>query len=133
MDEGNYDMGLDEAYETVFLYEASVLGVFKENNDKNAINRKFCSWFGANAFICSKIWQHILLLGPLQRGCVPKHLLWSLMYMKSYSHEHVISLIVKADEKTVRKWKWYIIDLVAKISDKVVSLIKYIIIHLIVE
>lgn len=112
---------VDTLYEKCFLFEARNLGLFGATNHVGVINTKFNSWFGTSAFVCSKIWKHILLLGPLKRGCYPKRLLWCLMFMKSYPHEHIISVVLKTTEKTARKWIWYIVELIASISEKVVS------------
>lgn len=49
------------------------------------------------------------------------HLLWTLLFLKTYGKESIMSTIVEADEKTVRKWVWHIAELIADMDNDVVS------------
>ena len=51
----------------------------------------------------------------------PMHLLWTLLFLKTYGKESIMSTIVEADEKTVRKWVWHIAELIADMDNDVVS------------
>lgn len=88
------------------------------NNDKHSnINtgmRRFRSSFGVSPLICEKSWN--LLNGKRPRGSKPVHLLWTFLFLKQYNSEHVNHSIVKADEKTFRKWVWIFIYLLAELD-----------------
>jgi hypothetical protein len=75
-------------------------------------NRKFKAHFGVSARICRILWNRI---NP-PHGILPKHLLWALLFLKSYNTEHMMSTILKHDEKTIRLHVWTVIDLLADLS-----------------
>jgi hypothetical protein len=60
---------------------------------------RFSQWCGTSPFICGKIWQAILRQGPLPRGCSSLHLLWCLVFMKTYTEESVLCVLFNADKK----------------------------------
>lgn len=61
---------------------------------------------------CSYIWEEIN--EELPNGASPMHLLWTLMFLKSYNTEEVNRAIIQADEKTIRKWIWIFIDKISR-------------------
>ena len=74
-------------------------------------DRRFRSLFGVSPVGCGEIWIRI---SPMLPGSgQPKHLLWSLLFMKTYYTEHTLRVITGADEKTQRKWIWICIKLIA--------------------
>lgn len=46
----------------------------------------------------------------------PEHLLWALNFLRQYKDEHTRRALFKADEKTIRKWKWCFIELLAEME-----------------
>jgi hypothetical protein len=46
----------------------------------------------------------------------PEHLLWCLIFLKQYKTENQNHALVKADEKTIRKWVWIFVDLIANLK-----------------
>ncbi len=70
---------------------------------------RFHALYGASPLICSYLWALIVDLGDLDPYCGPKHLLWCLLFLKGYLTEAMMSVLLKADEKTIRKWVWYFI------------------------
>ena len=74
--------------------------------------RRFKSHFGIDWFLCAKLW--VLLIPILYdqshpKGAKTKHLLWTLMFLRLYDTEEILSGKVTADEKTYRKWVWIFI------------------------
>lgn len=76
--------------------------------------RRFKSFFGVSPSICAIIWEKIKREIP--STAEPKHLLWSLNFLKQYHVEHSRTTIFKADEKTIRKWTWIIVELIANLD-----------------
>ena len=106
------------------------------NKTNSKIGRQlyfFNSWFGVSPFICAEVW--IMLIGKTS-FCVetqPKHLLWTLFFLKTYNLETTMSSILKADAKTLRKWIHYMISSIAQLSEQVVSILSFYCLLLIVE
>lgn len=76
--------------------------------------RRFKSFFGVTPIVCSIIWEKLSdELPPLAE---PKHLLWTLLFLKQYGNEHTRRAIVRADEKTIRKWTWIFVELLSNMN-----------------
>lgn len=82
---------------------------------------RYHAFFGASPYVCSLLWAYLASSGSLDSACVPKHLLWCLLFLKTYATEHVLAVIVGADEKTVRKWVWYLIEELGDLYDDLVG------------
>ena len=70
------------------------------------------------------VWRELMEDGWIVR-CAgrcphPKHLLWSLLFLKIYGVEEVHAARVGCDEKTFRKWAWLYAEAVAKLDRKFV-------------
>ena len=76
--------------------------------------RRFKSFFGVPPFVCQIIWEKLETVLPV--GAEPKHLLWSLLFLKRYSDEHTRRSIVGSDEKTIRKWTWIFVELLSNMD-----------------
>lgn len=76
--------------------------------------RRFQSFFGVSPLVCSLIWEKIENAVP--SGGAPKHLLWSLCFLKQYSVEHNRRSLFHADEKTIRKWTWIFVELLSELD-----------------
>ncbi len=73
-----------------------------------------------------KTWELLERVSLLPEGGRPKHLLWTLHFMKGYPKQSTGCLAVGAsagalNPKTHRKWVWAFIDAVANLVDTVVS------------
>jgi hypothetical protein len=76
-------------------------------------HRRFRSLFGTSPNVCSIVW------GKIQEVCTegtPQHLLWALMFLKSYNTEHGNKSITGVDEKTYRLWAWKLVERIADLS-----------------
>lgn len=80
--------------------------------------RKFRAFFGVDPVTCVNIWELIVEDAP--SGCIPKFLLFGLLFLKTYSCEHVNAAICSVTEKTFRRWSWVIVDLLSNLSDELV-------------
>jgi hypothetical protein len=74
--------------------------------------RKFREFFGCSPEICSMVWN--LLRDHIPVYGTPSHLLWALLFLKRYLTEHVMSSLIGADEKTIRKWVWTFVGLMSE-------------------
>lgn len=83
--------------------------------------RRFLALFGVSSSICSIIWNEIESLLP--DGSSPVHLLWTLLFLKNYNTEETNRAIIKADEKTIRKWIWIMVDAISKLKVVIMMLI----------
>ena len=97
-------------------FEALAEEIFKRNLGLSEIvaNRRFRGLFGVSAEICGQIWsltQHQHL-----PGSQPRHLLWALLFLKSYANETVLSALTGADEKTQRLWIWRFIRAISRLD-----------------
>ena len=94
--------------------------------------RRFKAHFGIDWLSCAKFW---LILSPLlievcHKSAKPKHLLWTLIFLRLYDTEEILAAKVDADEKTFRKWVWICIELMAYLQVDFVSLSYSLIFHL---
>lgn len=86
----------------------------KASQSKTLGLRRFKSFFGITPDLCSLIWNKINASAPT--GAEPKHLLWSLFYLKQYDVEHTRRTLFHTDEKTIRKWTWIFIELLSNLE-----------------
>lgn len=76
--------------------------------------RRFKAHFGVTPIVCSIIWEHIK--NELPPGAEAKHLLWTLLFLKTYVDEHNRHSLFGADEKTIRKWTWIFIKHLSELN-----------------
>ena len=74
----------------------------------------FCDFFGTSVLIVEKVWDLLERDSLLPERCEPKHLLWSLHFMKVYPKQSTGCSAVGAsdgavDPKTHQKWVWVFI------------------------
>lgn len=81
---------------------------------RNVAIRRYKSFFGVTPTVCSICWEKLKPILPV--GAEPKHLLWCLLFLKQYGSEHNRRTILKADEKTIRKWTWIFVDLISRLD-----------------
>jgi hypothetical protein len=88
--------------------------------------RHFHEFFGTSVLVVEKTWELLCRDSLLPEGGCPKHLLWSLHFMKVYPKQSpgcsaVGTSAGAVDPKTHRKWVWAFIDAVTNLVDVVVS------------
>jgi hypothetical protein len=77
----------------------------RPSQDNNSALRRWISFFGISHFGCSYLWFLMIERIPTA-GCQPKHLLFSLMFLRNYNKEHLNASCAGCDEKTFRKFCW---------------------------
>jgi hypothetical protein len=95
------------------LLAESAVGVSSKND------RGFRSHFGCSSDVCSVLWQMMAVNRP--NGMRPTHLLWALLFLKTYSTEDVLAERVGTTRKTYRKWVWTVVELIQALKPRVVS------------
>jgi hypothetical protein len=86
----------------------------KLKNSKIIGLRQFKSFFGVTPKICEILWN--LIKAKLPVGSEKKYLLWALLFLKQYNPEDISKTLLKADQKTIRKWTWIFVNLIADIE-----------------
>lgn len=82
---------------------------------------RFRSSYGISHDVCSHTWELMAKYGTMPAKAMPKHLLWSLMYMKTYESEIFLSSLFGVSDRCFRKWIWLMIASIGQLYDKVVS------------
>ena len=90
-------------------------------------DRRFHGLFGARIEIVLKVWSMLLEDGLRPKKSKPKHLLWTLYFLKVYPREAPGCSAVGGskgaiDPKTLRKWVWLFIERIAELADDAVSI-----------
>lgn len=101
--------------QTFFFFKLG--NVYTETSSRSSeyiAMRRYKSFFGATPLVCSLIWDRIKHDVP--NGSEPKHLLWSLSFLKQNAVEHYRRSIFNADEKTIRKWTWLFVQLLSDLD-----------------
>lgn len=85
--------------------------------------RSFKARFGCSPDVCSVLWEMMSIRRTKPRNMTPKHLLWALLFMKTYNSETMLSGLLDVERKTFRKWIWLVIRQIQRLKRKVVSVI----------
>ena len=93
----------DRSFSYFHVAAANILNIAVPHGNKIILSdRVFRSSFGASIVVIRKLWK----LCSFLPGTQPKHMLWALLFMKTYDTGPNISRQVGASEKTVRKFVW---------------------------
>lgn len=76
--------------------------------------RRFHALFGISPAMCCLVWTK--LADQLQKGTQPMHLLWGLLFLKTYATEEVMCTITQTDRKTFRKWSWSVVTEISNLD-----------------
>ena len=93
-------------------------------------DRCFRSFFGARLEIVHMVWDMMGEGGLCPKKSKPKHLFWSLYFLKVSPREGpgcaaVGGLRGAVDSKTMRKCVWHFLERITELADKVVSSLLY--------
>ena len=91
------------------------------NNPNEHQEREFRSQFGVSWYVCEDVWN-LLQVNLPKKWREPKHLLWSLIFLKVYKNEKTHSIIAGTSVKTFRKWAWSVLEDVSELDIYVVSI-----------
>jgi hypothetical protein len=78
--------------------------------------RRFRAFFGVTSYHVSLLWDMCVDKCNVPLGSMPKHLLWSLLFLRLYSCEHVSAAMCGCDEKTFRKWSWEFVEALGRLD-----------------
>lgn len=105
---------MDTNYESMFWKMGHEITGHKLAHSIKLGMRKFKAFFGVSPKICELVWDQIQ--NKLENDSHPKHLLWALLFLKQYNTETTNSVLIKADEKTIRKYIWNFIHLISELQ-----------------
>jgi hypothetical protein len=105
---------------SAFLHLGATYMSIRRNRNQQYLDKKFIGHFGVNSARCAEIWQLLQQHNIMPMGGAPKHLLFSLHYMKQYGTEVSMASFFSCDEKTLRKWAWIFIKAMAKLAPIVI-------------
>lgn len=81
-------------------------------------------FFWACPRVCSNLWSRTRQVTSVPAGVHPRHLRWSLMLMRKYSEDALLSLLTgNVDEGTYCKWAWFFIESISLLEFSVVSVL----------
>jgi hypothetical protein len=132
------DNGGGDTVEAVFLRDARDI----QNRTSWSIgtatmeDHRFRSLFGAHIKIVLKVWSMLLEDGLRPKKSKPKHLLWTLYFLKVYPREQAPGCSAVGgskgaiDPKTLQKWVWLFIERIAELADAVVSIFCRVVAHI---
>jgi hypothetical protein len=102
------------------------LGVTLMNSNPNlaagTTARRWATNFATSPLVCSIVWDMLEPEDWAETTAEPKHLLWTMHFMKTYKKEGDLRGFAKCDEKTVRKWVWLFMERIAALAKEVVRL-----------
>lgn len=84
-------------------------------------DRSFKSHFGTNIDVASIVWDMMKENRRRPLSMRPIHLLWGLLFLKTYSTTDVLAASVGTSRNTLRKWIWIVLRQIQKLKRKVVS------------
>jgi len=118
-------MNVEEDVDAMMQEAANIaIGGFGTHLCDYTIQRQFVACFGCTIHIAAMLWCILDVdnLGP--DNAKIHHLLWTLMFLKTYETNNILASIFDVDEQTYRKWTWLIIGAIARI-DGIVSISFY--------
>lgn len=81
---------------------------------------RFRSIFGTDPRIVADIWNRIQPWRTISSVAKPHHLLWALLFMKSYATESLCAAMCGVTEKTFRKWQFIFCEAISNLKDHVI-------------
>ena len=87
----------------------------------NTVDRNYKSCFGVSLSVTYMMWCWLDCNNEGPEGATIVHLLWSLLFLKTYGTYDQLAGVCKVHRDTYRKWVWLIITRMAFLDD-VVSL-----------
>ena len=104
-----------------FLWESeSILRRRGIRNSDSLLRQRYQYHFGVDPEITAILWVSLEHF-RMEPEPEPKHLLWTLLFLKQYSPEGVLCTMVNTNERTYRKWVWKILSKLDEMADTKVS------------
>ena len=67
--------------------------------------------------VCAIVWGELKWSMLVEDPCKPNHLLWVLIFLKTFITESSLAVAIGVDEKTLRKWIFIIIYAISDLED----------------
>ena len=85
--------------------------------------RRFRANFGVSPIVCEKLWYLLIKFEDVaeRSRCTPTHLLYALLFLKTYGTEAQLKAVHGRDEKSFRNWTWTMLEHISNLSVEVVS------------
>ena len=102
-----------------FLFR--VIGEQTLGREVRGNSRSYVAFFGVRPLKVHQLWL-LIVDGNGERSTknfAPKHLMWALLLLRSYSREEILATLAGVSEKTFRKWAWMMVEEIAKIESLV--------------
>ena len=64
-------------------------------------NQHFKVLCGVHPTVCAIVWGELKQYRLVKDACKPKHLLWALIFLKTYTTESSLAVAIGVDEKTL--------------------------------
>ena len=80
----------------------------------STVMKRYRSLFGVTPAVTAQAWN--LVGAKLPNNAHPRHLLWTLLFLKCYPLEVVMCAMTGANERTVRFWVWLVVRRLAEID-----------------
>ena len=71
--------------------------------------------------VCVIVWGELKQYMLVEDACKPQHLLWALIFLKTYTTESSLAVAIGVDEKTLQQWIFIIIYAISDLEDDWVS------------
>ena len=106
-----------------FLVEAKLLLRSKVTVPMGEVpERDFRAHFGVGVAVCFRVWTWCED-DFRRKNILPKHLLWGLLFLKTYATEPILAAMTGVSRKSYRLWTWQVVATIAAQKFNVVSLI----------
>jgi hypothetical protein len=84
---------------------------------------RFTGHYGVRPIIAALLWDYLFEWTRSKKTCTPKHLLWALHFLTTYDTEITIASRFGVDEKTYRKWLWFMLEGIVSLVPQLVRLL----------
>lgn len=122
MSTGKRQRAVDPTVEDVMYYGRFVMenDPFKQRAPQEE-DRAFRALFGCGPEVVLSLWNKIVFYDLLPHNGQMKHLLWTLMYCKTYAKWKTMRKLTNTDPKTLRRWIYLFYQSIEELSPNVVS------------
>ena len=118
----NFDhLSLDVWTKASMIYSPRAFFLLAKSKLSVKDDRSFKSHFGTTIDVASLVWDRIRENKLCPCSLRPFHLLWGLLFLKTYSTTEVLATTVKSSCNNVWKWVWIVLRQIQKLKRKVVS------------
>ena len=87
---------------------------FNQRHNTHAVTqtslKDYITLFGSDWHIVEKVWNLLDDYGLYQKTRKPDHLLWALLFLRTYSNERVHATLTGSSQKTFRRWVWRVVE-----------------------